>query len=116
MMAVGSPIHVPHIAPGLPGYREAVDAAHEQLVKALVELYEKYKVCVCVCVCRELMEEVCLEVLCASEGWHGLWLCRARRAHATAASAEAVVRTQAGAVAHSARPHGLVGCETLNGG
>jgi hypothetical protein len=44
MMAVGSPIHVPHIAPGQPGYREAVDAAHEQLVKALVELYEKYKV------------------------------------------------------------------------
>lgn len=43
MMAVGSPIHVPHIAPGQPGYREAVDVAHEQLVKALVELYEKYK-------------------------------------------------------------------------
>lgn len=49
MMAVGSPIHVPHIAPGQPGYREAVDAAHEQLVRALVELYEKYKVCACVC-------------------------------------------------------------------
>lgn len=44
MMAVGSPIHVPHIAPGQEGFDEAVQAAHEQLVKALVELYHKYKV------------------------------------------------------------------------
>lgn len=44
MMAVGRPIHVPHIQPGQEGFKEAVDAAHEQLVKALVELYDKYKV------------------------------------------------------------------------
>jgi hypothetical protein len=44
MMAVGSPIPVPHIAPGQPGFNEAVDAAHEQLVNALVELYHKYRV------------------------------------------------------------------------
>lgn len=44
MMAVGAPIEVPHIAPGQPGFNEAVDVAHEALVKSLVELYEKYKV------------------------------------------------------------------------
>jgi len=44
MMAVGGPIHVPHIASGQEGFDEAVQAAHEQLVKALVELYHKYKV------------------------------------------------------------------------
>jgi hypothetical protein len=44
MMAVGSPIHVPHIQPGQEGFNEAVDAAHEQLVRALVALYDKYKV------------------------------------------------------------------------
>jgi hypothetical protein len=44
MMAVGSPIEVPHIAPGQPGFTEAVDAAHEQLVQGLVRLYDKYKV------------------------------------------------------------------------
>jgi hypothetical protein len=52
MMAVGSPIPVPHIAPGQPGFNEAVDAAHEQLVNALVELYYKYRVStVCSWVC-----------------------------------------------------------------
>lgn len=43
MMAVGGPIHVPHIVPGAEGFDEAVQVAHEQLVKALVELYDKYK-------------------------------------------------------------------------
>lgn len=44
MMAVGAPIPVPHIAPGSKGFDEAVQVAHEQLVRALVELYDKYKV------------------------------------------------------------------------
>jgi 2-acylglycerol O-acyltransferase 2 len=42
-MAVGAPIPVPKIAPGQPGYADAVDDAHSQLVKALVDLYEKYR-------------------------------------------------------------------------
>lgn len=42
-MAVGAPIPVPRIAPGQPGYAEAVEAAHAQLVDALVALYEKYR-------------------------------------------------------------------------
>jgi len=42
-MAVGAPIPVPHIARGQPGFQEAVDAAHAELVAALADLYQKYK-------------------------------------------------------------------------
>lgn len=42
-MAVGAPIPVPKLQPSDPGYQQAVDDAHSQLVKALVDLYSKYK-------------------------------------------------------------------------
>lgn len=41
MMAVGSPIPVPRIARGAPGFDAAVDAAHAALVEALEALYHK---------------------------------------------------------------------------
>eukprot|EP00878_Enallax_costatus_P016076 GHUV01016857.1.p1 GENE.GHUV01016857.1~~GHUV01016857.1.p1 ORF type:complete len:299 (+),score=36.27 GHUV01016857.1:955-1851(+) len=42
-MAVGAPIPVPKLAPSDPYYQDAVDKAHSELVKALVDLYTKYK-------------------------------------------------------------------------
>lgn len=42
-MAVGAPIPMPKVDPCDPGYQEAVDKAHSALVKALVDLYTKYK-------------------------------------------------------------------------
>lgn len=42
-MAVGAPIPVPKVSANDPGYQEAVDKAHAQLVTALVDLYNRYK-------------------------------------------------------------------------
>eukprot|EP00775_Hariotina_reticulata_P009197 gene9197-9364_t len=42
-MAVGAPIPVTKVARGEPGFQEAVNAAHAQLVMALADLYQKYK-------------------------------------------------------------------------
>jgi hypothetical protein len=53
-MAIGSPIPVPRIAPGQPGYDDAVETAHARLVAGLEELYHKYKVCVCVTFSKRL--------------------------------------------------------------
>lgn len=66
MMAVGSPIQVPHIAPGQPGFAEAVDAAHEQLVQGLVRLYDKHKVGP-----AAVLLELCCNAMCWAA--HGVW-------------------------------------------
>lgn len=75
MMAVGSPIHVPHIQPGQEGFNEAVDAAHEQLVRALVALYDKYKVRAGRSCCHAHIEWCEFSALgLLMQHWHE-WLC-----------------------------------------